>query len=75
MAPDVFAVPGHDLGDRSTRKLWDEGKPPDLALEVLSPSSEIRNQETKKELYAKLGIQEYFVFQPDTKRDGWRLVG
>ena len=75
VAPDVFVVLDHDLGRRPTYQLWVEGKPPDFALEVISPSSAIRNQESKKQLYASLGIREYFLFQPDVKRPGPRLAG
>ena len=75
VAPDVIVVLDHDLGGRGTYKLWEEGKPPDFALEVISPSSEVRNRETKRDLYERIGIGEYFVFQPDTRRAGPRLVG
>ncbi len=75
VAPDVIVVLDHDLGGRGTYKLWEEGKPPDFALEVISPSSEVRNRETKRDLYERIGIGEYFVFQPDTTRAGPRLVG
>ena len=75
VAPDVFVVLGHDLGRRSTYKLWEEGKPPDFAMEVISPSSELRNRRDKKALYSRIGVQEYFLFQPDEQRSGPRLVG
>ena len=75
VAPDVIVVLDHDLGGRGTYKLWEEGKPPDFALDVISPSSEVRNQETQRELYARIAIREYFVFQPDTRRAEPRLVG
>ena len=75
IAPDVYVVLDHNLGDRPVYKFWEEGKPPDFALEVISPSSEIRNSEEKRELYERLGIGEYFLFQPDPKRRGRRLMG
>ena len=75
IAPDIFVVLEHDLGDRPVYKLWEEGKPPDFALEVISPSSAIRNAVKKRALYARLGIGEYFLFQPDPRRRGRRLVG
>ena len=75
IAPDIFVVLEHDLGDRGVYKLWEEGKPPDFALEVISPSSEIRNALQKRALYAGLGIGEYFLFQPDPRKRGRRLVG
>ena len=74
-APDVFVVLDHDLGERWTYKLWEEGKPPDFALEVISPSSELRNRRDQKELSGQIGIQEYFLFQPDVRRASPRLVG
>ncbi len=75
VAPDLIVVLDHDLGGRGTHKVWEEGKPPDFALEVISPSSEVRNRVAKKELYERIGIGEYFVFQPGPERAGPRLVG
>ena len=75
IAPDIFVVLDHDLGDRPVYKLWEEGKPLDFALEVISPSSEISNAVKNRELYARLGICEYFLFQPDPRKRGPRLVG
>ncbi len=75
IAPDVYVVLDHDLGGRGVYKFWEEGKPPDFALEVISPSSNIRNAVEKRALYARLGIGEYFLFQPDLQKRGPRLVG
>ena len=75
IAPDVYVVLDHDLGGRGTYKLWLEGKPPDFALDVISPESDIHNHGDKQSLYAKLGIKEYFLFQPDESRPEPRLVG
>ena len=75
IAPDVYVVLDHDLGDRPVYKFWEEGKPPDFALEVISPSSKIRNSKEKRALYQRLGIGEYFLFQPDPRKRGRRLVG
>ncbi len=75
IAPDVYVVLDHDLGKRGVYKLWEEGKPPDFALEVISPSSKIRNAVQKRALYARLGIGEYFLFQPNPQERGRRLVG
>lgn len=75
ISPDVYVVLNHDLGSRGVYKFWEEGKPPDFALDTISPSSEIRDQVQKRELYARLGIGEYFLFQPDPDKRGRRLVG
>ena len=75
IAPGVYVVLDHDLGNRGVYKFWEEGKPPDFALEVISPSSKIRNAAEKRALYARLGIGEHFLFQPDPQKRRPRLVG
>ena len=75
IAPDVYAVLDRDLGRRVVYKFWEEGKPPDFALEVISPSSKHRNSKDKRALYARLGIGECFLFRPAPRKRGQRLVG
>ncbi len=75
VAPDVFVVLDHDLGKRQVYKLWEEGRTPDFALEVISPESRVRNEVDKRKLYEMLGVGEYFLFQPDPEQRGRRLVG
>ncbi|MDE0103894.1 MAG: Uma2 family endonuclease [Bryobacterales bacterium] len=75
VAPDVIVVLDHDLGGRGTYKLWVEGKPPDFAMDVISPSSEVRIRDAKHRTYERIGIREYFLFQPDASRPWPRLVG
>ena len=75
VSPDVFVVLDHDLGRRPTYKLWVEGKPPDFALDVISPSSDLRNQQDKLELYGRIGVRECFLFQPDVQCPSPRVVG
>lgn len=38
---------------------------PDLTVEVLSPSTSGRDQILKRKLYAKYGVREYWVVDPD----------
>lgn len=40
---------------------------PDLLIEVLSPGNPEHDTITKKTLYEKFGIQEYWIVNPDTK--------
>ena len=75
VAPDIYVMLDHVWKCRSPYRIWVEGKVPDFVLEVISPNSKIRNRVDKKALYSKLGVQEYFVFQPNEARLGERLVG
>ena len=64
VAPDVFVVKGISGGRRRIYKLWEEGQPPDVVFEVTSPSTRSEDLRTKHELYARLGVTEYFLFDP-----------
>ena len=75
IAPDVYVVLDHDLGERGSYQFWVEGKPLDFALNVITPSSGTCDDEEKRALYARLGIAEYFLFQPDVQWARQRLWG
>ena len=64
VAPDVFVVKGVSSGRRRIYKLWEEGHPPDVVFEVTSPSTRGEDLRTKHDLYARLGVTEYFLFDP-----------
>ena len=64
VAPDVFVVKGVPGGRRRIYKLWEEGQPPDVVFEVTSPSTRGEDLRTKHDLYARLGVTEYFLFDP-----------
>ena len=40
---------------------------PDLVVEVLSPSTTRNDRDSKKEIYAKCGVREYWIVGPDEK--------
>ena len=64
VAPDVFVIFGVPDHHRMSYRLWDEGKAPDFALEVASESTWREDVGRKRDLYAKLGIGEYWLFDP-----------
>ena len=64
VAPDVFVVRGAPRHKRMTYKLWEEPKAPDFVLEVASQNTWKQDVGPKRALYAELGIQEYWMFDP-----------
>lgn len=65
VSPDVYVVKGvPSAPPRDYYLLWKEGKIPSLVVEVTSRSTR-RKDVKKKELYAKLGVPEYFMFDPE----------
>jgi len=50
--------------------------PPDLTVEILSPSTASTDLTLKKQLYERAGVPEYWIADPDTKRiDQYLLRG
>lgn len=65
VAPDVFVVRGVPKEeDRDVYLLWREGKAPCFVLEVTSKTTREEDQKSKKSRYARLGVEEYFLFDP-----------
>ncbi len=62
--PDLLFVTRERQGIISERGC--EG-PPDLVVEVLSPSTHQRDRELKAKLYAQYGVREYWLVDPDTR--------
>jgi Uma2 family endonuclease len=81
VAPDVFVVKGIDPHPRENYILWEEGKGPDVAIEVTSESTKEEDLDDKYELYRDvLKVHEYFLFDPRAEflkppLQGYRLVG
>jgi Uma2 family endonuclease len=79
VVPDVFVVKGLEPYPRRVFKLWVERQAPHVVFEVTSRKSKKTDTVTKPKLYRRLGIQEYFVFDPtqdylDPPLQGYRLV-
>jgi Uma2 family endonuclease len=64
VAPDVFVVRGVPKHRREIYKVWEEGVVPGWVLEVTSRRTRREDVRHKRELYAQLGIAEYFLFDP-----------
>ena len=65
LAPDVFVVRGVAKGRRLNYLIWEEGKAPDLVIEVTSKSTRKEDQGPKRALYRdRLVVPEYFQFDP-----------
>jgi len=41
--------------------------PPDLCVEILSPGTSGRDLRQKRDLYARFGVREYWIVDPDTE--------
>jgi Uma2 family endonuclease len=63
--PDVFFVRGVGKGARRVYKLWEEGRPPDVVFEISSRGTWQEDLQKKWQLYAQLGVREYFIFDPE----------
>ncbi len=63
-SPDVFVVRGVPKGERRTYKLWEEGHPPQVVIELSSQSTWGDDLQRKWRLFERLGIEEYFIFDP-----------
>jgi Uma2 family endonuclease len=64
VVPDVFVTRGVPRGERRIYRLWEEGRPPCLIVEVTSDSSRNEDVFEKKALYERLGVEEYVLFDP-----------
>ena len=66
--------------ERRIYRIWEEGKPPDFVLEFSSENTYQHDLAGKKELYAAIGVGEYFLYDADraylpSPLMGFRLVG
>ena len=64
VVPDDFVVLDSDPGERRTFKIWEEKRTPDVVFEVTSLSSRRDDQELKPQIYSRIGVREYFLYDP-----------
>jgi len=75
VAPDVFVAFGVPKGERGSYRIWAEGPPPTVVFEIASPGTWPVDLTRKMVLYAQLGVQEYFLFDPTAKHFAPPLQG
>ncbi len=66
ISPDVFIVRGAEKGERRVYKFWEEPAP-QVVIELSSRKTSKADLTTKKDIYASLGVREYFIFDPEYK--------
>ncbi len=80
VAPDVFVVKGVKKHPRPNFLVWEEGKAPDVVIELTSKTTRTEDQKKKYQLYQDvLQVKEYFLFDPfgdylKPPMKGYRLV-
>lgn len=81
VSPDVFVVRGVPNGSRPNYLIWEEGKAPEVVIELTSSSTRREDVDKKFKLYRDvLKVKEYFLFDPredylEPPMRGYRLVG
>lgn len=80
-APDVMVIFGRPKGRRGSYQQWQEAQiPPQVVFEILSPSNitrkGVKEMGVKFEFYQKYGVEEYYIYDPETyELRGWLRQG
>lgn len=76
-APDVMVVFGRPKGHRGSYLQWqEEGIPPQVVFEIVSPGNRPAEWIEKFLFYQKYGVEEYYVYDPYSGVwDGWLREG
>lgn len=79
VAPDVMVILGVEPGGRDSYKIWEEGEVPRIVFEMTSKGTQQEDQIFKRRLYAQIGVEEYWLFDPkgewlESPLMGYRLV-
>lgn len=68
--PDFFAVLGVPKGERLSWVVWEEGKAPDVVIEILSENTAEKDKNDRKSNYQnQMRVTEYFWFDPFNPED------
>jgi Uma2 family endonuclease len=79
VAPDVFMVSGIENYQRPNYLIWEDGRSPEVVIELTSRSTQREDRIRKMALYRDtLRVREYFLFDPfaewlDPPLQGYRL--
>lgn len=79
VSPDVYMVRGVPNHERPNFLIWEEGKAPELVIEITSDTTAKKDQTKKFEIYRdRIGVKEYFLFDPredylEPSMQGYRL--
>ena len=70
IGPDFFVALNVPLGERKSWVVWEQGRTPDLVVELLSGSTARYDKTGKKELYARqVRVPEYYWYDPFNPED------
>ena len=75
VAPDVFVAFGVPKHNRLIYKLWEEGPAPAFVMEVASRGTWREDEGRKAGLYERLGVKEYWQYDPTGDYLGLHLKG
>lgn len=64
VAPDLMVVFGAPKHIRSSYRLWEEPKAPDFVLEIASESTYRSDRGQKRGIYTRIGVSEYWQYDP-----------
>ena len=64
VSPDLMVVFGAPKHVRSSYRLWEEPKAPDFVLEIASGSTYRTERGGKRDVYAGMGVSEYWQYDP-----------
>jgi Uma2 family endonuclease len=68
VSPDVYAALDVEPGIREKWQTWrEDGLFPQVVFEITSKSTEKEDLGSKRALYARLGVEEYYIFDPAGK--------
>ena len=64
VCPDVFVAFGSHQGVLETYQTWKDGPFPQVVIEITSSSTRRQDEVHKPILYERLGVEEYYLFDP-----------